>query len=674
LKTEVNVHAFNNGLLQDSRNCGEVIIGPDVNSCTGLSDNIGGSVFEDLNYDGLMSLSGEKGVAGIWVYLFDDNNEIIDTAITDLTGNFLFDNLPGTKFRIEFYIPESINCWAKPSLSGVNGNSMVHFTEPGDCINLGLADPSSFCGTNLVLATTCFVDGEPLLGGSSGEGDVLVTYPYKDPTSNDVRKLALNKHIGTAWGLAYDKNTKDFFAGAMLKRHAGFGPLGIGGIYKINYSDPANPIIENWLKLSDIGVDVGTDPRNYALPMEAGRSNTDPVAFSEVAKISLGDVDLSEDGKTLYAMNLNNNGSLLIIDVASKNLIAEVAVNNPGCSADSDVRPWGIEVHNGSVYIGVVCSGQSGNYNDFNFFVLELTGNTFTEVFSSSLDYPKGGIYPKYNETLGQGNTCKNWESWTDDFSEIHSIGVNAAGERICRPQPILSDLEFDKDGSIILAFMDRTGHQTGYNQYSTTDETVLFNGYIGGDILRLNNNNGQFELEDEGTTANGGGCGLNGEGPGGGEFYCGENYKTLHLETSLGAIANTPSDDLVALNVMDPFNVFSGGTAWLNNLTGQREAAFELYNSHPATGTPEVGTFGKAAGLGDLELICETAPIEIGNLVWEDSNGDGFQNSSEKGIDGIEVELVKNGMVIARTTTSNGGQYYFILETVKFCELLRKS
>ena len=282
-----------------------------------------------------------------------------------------------------------------------------------------------------------------------------------------------------------------------------------------------------------------------------------------------------------------------------------------------------------------VCSGQTGTSSNFNFFVLKLDGGAFVEVFSESLDYEKGFVYPLFNAE-NNVEVCGRWEAWTDDFSELHGIGINLAGQRICRPQPILSDLEFDKDGSIILALMDRTGHQTGYNQYNTTAGPELFNGYVGGDILRVHNNNGTYELEQGGTTVAGGGCGANGEGPDGGEYYCGENFQDLHLENSLGALAISDADDLVALNLMDPVGVFSGGTVWLNNTTGQQENAFELYNSHPFTGPPEVGTFGKAAGLGDLELVCEAAPIEIGNLVWIDIDKDGIQDADEEGIDGI--------------------------------------
>ena len=646
-------------LLVDSRNCGPVNVGPDVAPCSGSTATIGGNVFEDTDFDGVDAGSSEVGVGGIIVKIYDNSGALVATTTTDNEGDYLFTGLTDAIYRVEFELPSAVQCWAKPSVSGVNNSTTVQFIAPGSCANLGITDLASFCGTKPLLATTCFLSGDPLGGGTSGIGDVLVSYPYENATPGDVSKVAINSQIGTAWGLAYDRVHQNFYTGAMLKRHAGFGPLGIDGIYRINYSDPTKPLIDNWLKLSDLGIDAGTDPRNYTLPADAAGSSADDQAFGQVGKIGIGDVDLSDDGSTLYVMNLNNNGSLVIIDVASKTLIDEIKINNPGCGSDSDVRPWAIDYYEGEVYIGLVCSGQATGVADLNFFVLKLNGNSFTQVFTESLSYPKGFVHYTYN-LPAPPEICSSWEPWTDDFNELHTAGFSGPYPRWCRPQAILSDIEFDIDGSMILAFMDRTGHQTGYLQYDVAG-AIRGNGYVGGDILRIHNNNGTFEMENAGTTSAGGGCGANGQGPGGGEYYCGEALVGFHEETSLGALALSVSDSLVALNVMDPTTIFTGGTAWLDNNTGDTARVLELYNSDVfGGGTPNVGTFGKAAGLGDLELVCEPAPIEIGNYVWEDLNANGIQDPLEKGIDGITVELVKNNVVVATTVTANGGQYYF--------------
>jgi protocatechuate 3,4-dioxygenase beta subunit len=92
-------------------------------------------------------------------------------------------------------------------------------------------------------------------------------------------------------------------------------------------------------------------------------------------------------------------------------------------------------------------------------------------------------------------------------------------------------------------------------------------------------------------------------------------------------------------------------------------------------TGSPgDPANMGKANGLGDLELLTDYQPIEIGNRIWNDANGNGIQDAGETGINGVTVELVSPGpngtfgdgddVIVATTTTAtvNGqqGSYFF--------------
>jgi len=75
---------------------------------------------------------------------------------------------------------------------------------------------------------------------------------------------------------------------------------------------------------------------------------------------------------------------------------------------------------------------------------------------------------------------------------------------------------------------------------------------------------------------------------------------------------------------------------------------------------TNDVTGFGKGHGLGDIEMLCNAAPLEVGNYVWEDTDGDGVQDACEPAISGVVVELIQNGTVVATTTTDLNGEYYF--------------
>lgn len=68
-----------------------------------------------------------------------------------------------------------------------------------------------------------------------------------------------------------------------------------------------------------------------------------------------------------------------------------------------------------------------------------------------------------------------------------------------------------------------------------------------------------------------------------------------------------------------------------------------------------DLGNFGKAGGVGDTEAVCGAAPIQIGNRVWNDS--DGFQDANENGIQNVALQLWAdtNGDTTIDTQTGSG-------------------
>jgi uncharacterized repeat protein (TIGR01451 family) len=66
---------------------------------------------------------------------------------------------------------------------------------------------------------------------------------------------------------------------------------------------------------------------------------------------------------------------------------------------------------------------------------------------------------------------------------------------------------------------------------------------------------------------------------------------------------------------------------------------------------------------LGDLEALCDPAPIEVGNRIWQDTDGDGIQDADEAGIDNVDVTLTC-GTETATMKTANGGQFLFSNKT----------
>lgn len=63
--------------------------------------SIGDFVWEDDNYNGIQD-SGEKGISGVKVKLYNEGNVIIDSTITNDQGGYTFDNLIATKYKLSF--------------------------------------------------------------------------------------------------------------------------------------------------------------------------------------------------------------------------------------------------------------------------------------------------------------------------------------------------------------------------------------------------------------------------------------------------------------------------------------------------------------------------------------------------------------------------------------------
>ncbi|MEW6004452.1 MAG: SdrD B-like domain-containing protein [Stygiobacter sp.] len=61
-----------------------------------------------------------------------------------------------------------------------------------------------------------------------------------------------------------------------------------------------------------------------------------------------------------------------------------------------------------------------------------------------------------------------------------------------------------------------------------------------------------------------------------------------------------------------------------------------------------------------DAGIYQQSCKNKIGDFVWHDKNLNGIQDTGEHGIEGVEIELLKNNSVIASTLTDANGKYEF--------------
>lgn len=375
----------------------------------------------------------------------------------------------------------------RPAFIGAGSNTATQFVNDGATnVNLGLNYPADFCQNNPTLAATCMLlfgqVGSSTVDGSNRAAIATVPYSAKTVLNANIRNdttpgsqapnapgiLATMTQVGSTSGLAYHKGSKTLLAGTYLKRHIGLGPNGTGAIYQTSGPSAGSLFVDLKTLVSDAG---GDDPRTTGsaspcntspLPTTYNYDNDDCVVQGgdlKVGKVGLGDVDLSDDGTTLYAIDLAHrrlytmnvgNGTTLTVppSTAQVNLISASAIsvaNGATCGSDDDLVPFALKYYKGNLYIGVTCTAEStGTQSQLRGFVYRYDGTTFTQVLSQTLQTSAGAKTDVPASFF--------WNPWSDSANTSTSQ----------RPEPLLTDIEFD-DGRLVLGIRDRFGDVSSY-------------------------------------------------------------------------------------------------------------------------------------------------------------------------------------------------------------------
>lgn len=617
---------------------------------------ISGTVFRDENFDG--AKAGEVGEPGVAVSATDSLGvQVTTTSLEDGSYTLATTGMSGP-FTVEFAVDPS-ETHLRPGPMGDDSRGDVRTADDGaENVDFGVVNPAHYCQSNPTVVTNCYVEFDQISGPNS-DGPVLVQTEYLaagdgTPGGGGTPETAITNAdaVGTTWGLAIDNNNDSdasnnlIYAASFMKRFAGYGAGGPGAIYQLN---AAGDVINSFT------IAAGTDPHDFTT---VGSDVPDAASYAEVGKQSFGDIDISEDGTRLYVVNLFDQ-TLYEVDVdggaaasfAQTNSWPLTGLPSQTCSAGT-LRPMAVGVNDGEVFVGTTCDGAGGTASDLVAHVHRMTPSvgTFTHVTSIDLDYAR-------TEIGGGSGIASNWRVWNDNWvADVTGWG----GTEVGNPQPILSDIEFD-NGSLALGIRDRYGDQTGYRAPSINwpGDSTLYSTDSAGDMLRVCRiGPGSYAVEGQAgcEVTNGG---RPGSGPGGVEWYDGDNYITGaivgHSEIGLGGLAaNRLSSDIISTgyDTLDDTNgqyAFSNGLYRLDHESGDKVGQYRVV----ADG------FGKAAGLGDIEAHCNAAPVEIGNFVWLDNDKDGVQDPDEPPLEGVVVSLSTGDSV----TTGPDGYYSFTVE-----------
>jgi SdrD B-like domain/Secretion system C-terminal sorting domain len=779
---------------------------------------ISGTVFKDFDNDGVFdntatSFPYEKGAPNVIVNVYNAANALVATTTTGATGtyNFTAGAVPAGSYRVEFVTPGGLHNGVGSNAAATSSNTDIQFvTAPALTVNYGIASGEWYVtSNNPFIATNVISAGNPSIAGTSATRDNLFVLPYSLPATAGVgafdpaqAQREAHSTLGSVFGLTYQKSTNTLLNSAYYKRHVAFGPSGIDAIYKTQVT-AGNPAVPSLLvKLSTIGINVGADTRsttvgnpNYIPPASNGISQ-DQDAFANIAKRGIGDIDLSEDGRNLYIVNLFENklhrlnvGTPLKTSFVAGDVTSWV-IPNPTGIGSLTWHPFGLKAAYGKVYVGgVMVKEQTTNHNLATdtvgqrgvVYEFDPATGTFTEVLRFPLTYRRGFANSDTRFPTRNNYWCA-WQnngdgSATGPLQNGYNTGFNPTfNGGTYYPQPMLADIEFTDDNQMLIGMRDRFGDQMGYQQPDINgfpggaefgSVAIKFRGLNSGDNLIAGKdltgtgwtleNRGQvtnygvtsgtldgiYPVGTQAITSTGpvtswtgnagfpygiGGAGASGAyGPGsgfgastytspggpapgnnqGGYYLNNHNFSVNAANSGENGLdgATTLNGDPLAANlaIAAHFNKGDGGMAVVhgtneyiftlmdpvnNTFTSGLERMVVNTNGAAINGnmvqrlelTPFVANdpsnMGKANAMGDVEVLTPYQPIEVGNRIWTDANGNGIQDpgAAEAGLNGVVVELVIPGpdgilgngddIVVATTTTATiagqPGSYFF--------------
>ncbi len=703
--------------------------------CQKAGAQISGTVFRDMNANGVQDATNptEPGLFGVVVNAYNASNTLIATVTTNAAGNYTFNTSQapaGTAIRLQF----TATVGDYPSKRGAAVRSNVQFVTAGSAatgINYAIATKKLLSNNaNPYVATTAATNGNPLSSGAgtAGDNDNLYVFPYDLSATGGTTRRSKNKYTGSVFGLAWQRESRTLLMAAYLKRHAGFGPGGIGAIYQSQIAldgTPATPTL--LLDVNALGLNVGTDPRVNVLPSLASAVNTDQGVFAEVGKRGIGGLELADNGRDLYLVNMFqkklhciNIGNPLKSSFSSADVTGSWDIPNPNISG-TQFHPMALKSHDGKMYIGGVAAKETNNAPNTSdnttltgvVYEFDIKTSTWREVMRFPLTHRRGYTNSDYR----YANRNNYWSAWQNngDISLGGPLrndllgaltGGNATG--IYYPQPMFSSIEFDVDGSMVVALRDRFGDQGGYANLFESGNVAgeTYRVLSSGEMMRAGKNGTTWTLENGASVSTSGvttttpgvtdnnplslgsflallGTPWGGSyGPGGGYYYYNQNFSntnvpaafagstnTSHYLKTNGGLALLPGYNEVMTTAIDPMsqsytngllkNYNQGSNA--GNMAGRMALIISASN--------DPTNMGKAAALGDLEILLDAQAVEIGNRVWNDLNGNGRQDADEPGIGNVKVALRSPGDdgqyntgddQIWNTITDADGNYYF--------------
>jgi hypothetical protein len=627
---------------------------------------VSGNVFQDSNASG--SLTGsEIGIANVKVTAYFANGTSVTTN-TDSSGNYSFTatQIPnGTAVRLEFTdLPSGFS--SGPRGTG-SGTTVQFVTAPNTSANLGAFYPCEYCQDNprLLAANyyTSLLADNPTSGLYYGSSASIVSFDYNarrappnnfnhsnwpNSTAADYAQNTIDiTTIGNIQSMAVQRRSKRVFFGAMASNLWLPGSAGIGQIYLANYGGAGSTFVSQ-----APFVDVATLP--------GVNLNPSAVATNRVGEYGLGGLAVSEDDTTLFAVNMGQRTiEMMPITLPASSATpptSAVHIPLPSTQCTNGVfRANAITVHRNKLFVAGVCDASLSGGTAANLvgYALEYAisglsaSSTPVATHSFALDYTVNSLFPKV---------------WSMVPWNAATVASATAANGF---QPMITGIAFVDDGAMVIGVMPRV-------QYNAAIQAAGFS-------LRLHPSGSTYALENNGvsgpytstarsmsspevtaSTPATSSWPVNDsvvDGPGGkwffeqglGHLQANISGGQVHPQLFSGGLTVVPGTGEIVMGVADPLEFNSWGVRHYDWSTGRTQFG-------------HITGLSKAALIGDVEALCDVAPIEIGNRVWRDANGNGIQDPGESGIAGVTVRLFSAAnALLATAVTNSAGEYYFV-------------
>ncbi len=702
--------------------------------------SVGGRVMQEFNFDGQADLAlfeleawegithrrkirhGELPLPGATVNVFDGDNQLVGTAVSDSAGFWEVDasGASSSALRVEFGPPSGY----EQTPIGNDNTSSVAFVNQGEAqINFAAGDGEEYAEDDPNIIFVCFartvdpLTDPTIVSMSNSEGVPFRSRDHDFSSASDagtpvgtlpqaaIQYLAtIGDESATTLGMAWDRKNQRALTASYERAFTAMGDDGAGGSREAAiYAIGRNGGVSLWLDLESLlgsGIAGVDGPLDTSVPGTRTFERTPDEGQNLPGHIGLGSLAISRDNTELYAVNLFSQ-EVYVIPIASDGsaptgaaqikafpLPSLPASTNPlpsplpdgyvdnangiGWDDDADGTPdrplqaaLGLGVHpvSGEVYATLTRTGPA--LEDLEGFIYSFDPSDTTP---SASDFTLESQIPMDHATIAVLPTGNTWDThvlhpWETLAGNTTNYPTGFALQRQ-NMMPWLGEVEFDQGPSgevgMIVSTRNRYHDQLNSGNFVAGGTSYRFcnTGTESSPVWQVENNGVCNGLSSEFDTT------ITTVGPVSvATDPVNRFFFTSGREGNFGAGTSDilPGFAEIMLPAMD--NVFNNGTsgiAWLST-GGARSRDARVIGTYAPAGFDEIA-FTKSNNWGSLVAAPLRAPIEVGNYVWIDTDGDGVQDPGESGFSGVTVELRDpSGTVIATAVTNEEGGYSFI-------------